>query len=72
MIDSPEVRTLLEVLGVHIFLNMRFTPDAAPGSTISIVRQSGAGRLISDAIWWLMLDPATLKPNYKYASFNSR
>lgn len=78
VIDSPEVRILLEVLGVRIFAalskntGMRFTPDAAPGSTISIVRQSGTERLISDAIWWLMLDPATLKPNYKYASFNSR
>lgn len=71
VIDSPEVRASLEVLGVRIYSNMRFTPDAAPRSTISIVRQSGAERLISDAIWWLMLDPATLKPNHKYASFNS-
>src|SRR5690606_6277702 len=23
-------------------------------------------------IWWLMLDPTTGKPNYRYSSFNSR
>ena len=28
--------------------------------------------MVSNAIWWLLLDYETLKPNYKYASFNSR
>lgn len=72
VIDSPEVMTLLHHLGIEVYPNFRFTPDAAPGSTISIVRQADDERLVSDATWWLMLDPATLKPNYKYASFNSR
>ena len=28
--------------------------------------------MVSTATWWLFLDNETLKPNYKYASFNSR
>lgn len=78
VIDSAEVMTLLHHLGIKLYPDscftpgLRFTPDAAPGSAISIVRQTGDERLVSDATWWLMLDPATLKPNYKYASFNSR
>ncbi len=27
---------------------------------------------MTTATWWLLIDPATGKPNYKYASFNSR
>jgi len=27
---------------------------------------------VSDAIWWLLLNHETLKPDYKYATFNSR
>ncbi len=78
VIDSAEVMTLLQHLGITLYPGscftpgLRFTPDAAPGSTISIVRQTGDERRVSDATWWLMLDPATLKPNYQYASFNSR
>ncbi|MEX0740574.1 MAG: SOS response-associated peptidase family protein [Pseudohongiella sp.] len=72
VIDSDEVMTLLHHLGITLYPEFRFTPDAAPGSTISIVRQMDDERRVSDATWWLMLDPVTLKPNYKYASFNSR
>lgn len=69
--DSIYVQALLEHLGVA-GQAVRFTPDAAPGSQISIVRQVDGQRRIDDATWWLFLDPGTLKPNYKYASFNSR
>ncbi len=69
--DSPEVRQLLEVLGVQLY-PVRFSHDIAPGSVISIVHNPGDGRRISDALWWLMLDRKTLKPDYRYASFNSR
>ena len=71
VIDSPEVRMLLKVLDVP-HGELRFTPDAAPGATISIVHDSPTGHVISDAIWWLLLDRDTLKPNYEYATFNSR
>jgi len=36
------------------------------------VKTGPQGRSIHDALWWLMLDPSTLTPNYRYASFNSR
>lgn len=71
VIDSPEVRALLDVLGVQLG-SFRFTPDAAPGSTISIVIDGQDGHQLADAIWWLLLDANTLKPNYQYATFNSR
>lgn len=71
VIDSPQVRLLVEVLGIDLGA-LRFNADVAPGAQISIVRQTPGGRAIVDALWWLMLDPATLKPNYQYASFNSR
>jgi putative SOS response-associated peptidase YedK len=71
VIDSLQVRALLSSLGVEFSSGFRFAPDIAPASLISIVRQSGEQRLFSDAIWWLILDPATLKPS-RYTSFNSR
>lgn len=69
--DSPDVQLLMKVLAVDA-ARLRFSADVAPGSVISIVRQSGEDRQVCDAIWWLMLDRQTLKPNYDYASFNSR
>lgn len=71
VIDSPQVRLLVELLGVDLG-GMRFNTDIAPGAVISIVRETPNGRALVDALWWLMLDPRTLKPNYQYASFNSR
>lgn len=47
-----------------------YSDDIAPGSQISIIYQKPA-QLVT-ATWWLLLDHNTLKPNYKYASFNSR
>ncbi len=69
--DSPEVQILLKVLGMA-GAQLRYSADVAPGSTISIIRESDQHRQVCDAIWWLMLDRQTLKPNYAYASFNSR
>jgi putative SOS response-associated peptidase YedK len=69
--DSPEVQILLKVLGMA-GAQLRYSADVAPGSTISIIRESDQHRQVCDAIWWLMLDRQTLKPNYDYASFNSR
>lgn len=48
--------------------SVRYSSDVSPGSTISIIHE----RLISNATWWLFIDNETLKPNYKYVSFNSR
>ena len=52
---------------------LHYSDDAAPGSRISFIRQTGSGeRVVETATWWLFLDPSSLKPNYKYASFNTR
>lgn len=72
--DSPEVQQLMEIIGMPIPgapRHFRFATDISPASPISIVRQTDHGLEIADAIWWLMLDPATGKPT-KYTSFNSR
>lgn len=72
--DNLAVRKLMADLGVPLYEQdkLRFSPDVAPGSTISIIRTVDGERRVCDAIWWLMLDAGTLKPNYQYSSFNSR
>ena len=71
LIDSPEIQWLCETLGISLH-GHHASGDIAPGATIAIIHQRGDERIVSDAIWWLLLDHHTLKPNYKYASFNSR
>lgn len=51
---------------------LREARDIAPGGLVQIVRDYQEDRELVDATWWLLLDRDTLKPNYKYASFNSR
>ena len=51
---------------------VNISQDIAPAAKVSIIHQTPSARVISDAIWWLLLDKKTLKPNYRYASFNSR
>lgn len=62
---SPKLDALIDSIGVKG--EIRYAHDIAPGAPISIIH----GRQINTATWWLLLDPETLKPNYKYASFNS-
>lgn len=71
LIDSPEIQWLCESLGISLF-DRHAQGDIAPGGTIAIIHEVGGERRVSDATWWLFLDSDTLKPNYKYASFNSR
>ena len=75
LIDSPEVRSLCDSLGVQI-PNSCISQDIAPGGQIAVIYESRSGlakkRRVSQAIWWLFLDRKTLKPDYRYASFNSR
>lgn len=63
---SRELDALIDSIGAQG--EIRYAQDIAPGAPISIIH----GREISTATWWLFLVPETLKPNYKYASFNSR
>lgn len=74
LVDSPEVQALMAAVGMPLYPHqqLRFSPDIAPGARISIIRHFEGDPVVSDATWWLMLDPATGKPNYKYSSFNSR
>jgi putative SOS response-associated peptidase YedK len=71
LIDSPEIQWLCQSLGITLGPRQA-QGDIAPGGTIAIVHEVAGERRVSDAIWWLFLDADTLKPNYKYASFNSR
>lgn len=71
LIDSPEIQWLCQSLGISLFPR-HGSPDIAPGAKIPIIHERGGERVVSEAIWWLLLDHETLKPNYKYASFNSR
>ena len=71
LIDSPEVQWLCTTLGIELF-DEHFSRDVAPGGQIAIVHERGGERVVSTATWWLFLDHESLKPNYKYASFNSR
>jgi putative SOS response-associated peptidase YedK len=71
LVDSPEIQWLCQVLGISLH-GRHASGDIAPGANIAIVHERRGERVVSDAIWWLLLDHATLKPNYRYASFNSR
>ena len=71
VIDSPKVMDLCKKLGVHL-ARIPTQLDIAPGSKINIIHGFNAARQISEATWWLLLDNKNLKPNYRYASFNSR
>lgn len=62
---------LAKALGVST-ADFRYSDDIAPGSGISFIYHKNGSRRVDIATWWLLLDRATLKPNYKYASFNSR
>ena len=69
--DDPVTKALSEALGIS-GKRLNYSNDIAPGGKVSIVRDCSGNRLVNDALWWLFLDKDTLKPNYKYASFNSR
>ena len=71
LIDSPEVQWLCKALGIELY-DEHVSHDIAPGGDIAIVHERAGARVVSTATWWLFLDNKTLKPNYKYASFNSR
>ena len=71
LIDSPQVQWLCKSLGIELY-DEHASDDIAPGGDIAIVHERAGERVVSTATWWLFLDNETLKPNYKYASFNSR
>ena len=68
--DDAKLASLCQALSVTS--GVRLQCDVPPGSVINIIHQSGGSRKVSEALWWLLLNDKSLKPNYKYASFNSR
>ena len=71
ILKNKKSRKLLEKLDVDE-AEILFSRDKAPGSRISIIQRENDRNIVTQAIWWLLIDPETGKPNYKYASFNSR
>jgi len=69
--DDPFLQGLMSRLGMNGVLPPR-ADDVAPGGAMSIVHDAGADRMLSKAVWWLLLDSTSLKPDYRYTSFNSR
>lgn len=65
---NPFTNTLTKFLGVD---SVETRPIRAPASNIQIVTERDNTRQLEDAKWWLMMNPDG-KPNYKYATFNSR
>lgn len=70
LVANNKTDTLMDALGVDGG-PLHYANDIAPGSPISFIHQAGS-RVVDTATWWLLLDHKTGKPNYKYASFNSR
>jgi putative SOS response-associated peptidase YedK len=67
VINNPFVKSMTEMLKVA---EVESRGIRVPASTIQIIRNTDQRELV-DAKWWLMLQ-ADGKPNYKYATFNSR
>lgn len=67
-INNPFTGKLTSILGVPEMENRGIR---VPASSIQIIHQPRENRLLSDAKWWLMLNPDG-KPNYKYSTFNNR
>ena len=67
-INNPFVNSVTESLKVAAIETRNIR---VPASSIQIVHEDSNGRHLSDAKWWLLLN-ADGKPNYKYATFNSR
>lgn len=75
--DNLGVIGLLGVLGIKIEVGqvpLRFERFIRAGSDVSIVRQVAQQRYVANASWWLLqtLDGDSFKPDFKWASFNTR
>ncbi len=69
--DDPFLQQLMQSLKLPD-QRPKTSEDIAPGASISIVADRNQQRGLHSAIWWLLLDKETLKPNYRYTTFNSR
>jgi len=71
ILKNKKSRKLLERLDVDE-ADILFARDKAPGGRISIIHRDKDRNVVTPATWWLLIDPETGKPNYKYATFNTR
>ena len=67
-INNPFVKSVTDLLQVG---EIETRNIRVPASNIQIVHETDEGRQLADAKWWLLLN-SDGKPNYKYATFNSR
>jgi putative SOS response-associated peptidase YedK len=68
VINNPFTDSITEALDVS---PVESRGIRAPASMIQIVTEDHHGRYLEEAKWWLLLNHDG-KPNYKYATFNSR
>lgn len=71
ILNNKKSKKLLNKLDVDE-ADILFSRDKAPGGRISIIHREKDRNVVTPAIWWLLIDPETGKPNYKYATFNTR
>jgi len=73
LIDNPAVGVLLDVLGIDLSYTPRL--NTRPTDMVPILFQGRSGeRRAADATWWLAMneEEGRLKPDQRWASFNSR
>ena len=72
IIDSPEVRRLMEKLGLPLYEVKTFM-NIAPTATVPIVIEEDDERKVVPAVWWMLLKKSEhgLVPNGKWRSFNA-
>ena len=68
VINNPFTESITDTLGVPAVESRGIR---APASMIQIITEDANDRYLEDAKWWLLLG-ADGKPNYQYATFNSR
>ncbi|PPC77949.1 DUF159 family protein [Pokkaliibacter plantistimulans] len=73
--DSPVVRQLMADVGMPLDMPEP-RENIAPGSWGQIIWESGQGRVLSEAMWSLLIEPKPDRPGYrpvpKYSTFNAR
>lgn len=74
VIDDPDIRRLMDVLGLPVYPETRL--NIAPGGVGQIVYDDGLGRILEDAHWSLLIerkpDGNGFRPSPKYSTFNAR
>ncbi|WP_207780486.1 hypothetical protein [Pokkaliibacter plantistimulans] len=62
--DSPVVRQLMADVGMPLDM-AEPRENIAPGSWGQIIWESGQGRVLSEAMWSLLIEPKPDRPGYR-------